>query len=314
MVDWGALAQATNQLIFGTADRILDSKRDKRNFQFQQEAFNYNKEWNQKTFDEDLRRYEETKEREDTIAQRTVADYRAAGLNPATIGGGAVSQASGSTPSQANMLEAPQEERSGTNMSEILNSAIASAAQVAQIRNIEADTKTKEEDAKRKTVENEILEDTKEWKKFAEEQNAKKAWNTNVGQELANRLASIMQNQEIEKAQIQNDILKIEKKLKENEQNISEKEKKQMEILGILPGDSDEIKSAKLRKIYKNLEEYDGDTQDFIKAYGQEYNDRNNKSLLNELANIMSGIPGTAIRQISSMIGKFTGNLGDYQW
>ena len=290
----------------------MDYITNMRNLALQENAYEYNKQWNQKTFDEDVRRYEEMKTREDNALQRMAEDAKSAGLNIASIAGSQGAAASGSTPTQAQMLQAPQQARPMPIQPIDIIGLMASAS---QIQKTQAETDSIKANTEGKKLENEILSDTKEWEKFEKEQNAKQAWRTGVGQELANRLASIIEIKQITKAQLENDILQLEKDIRNNQKDLSDKQKKQREILGILPEDSPEIQGAKLRKIYKNLKEYDGNTQDFIKAYAKEYNDRNTKNILTELANIVGGIPGATIKQIEKMVGGYgRDDLSDYDY
>lgn len=271
------------------------------NYNLQADMNAYNKQWNQQTFDEDVRRYEEMKRREDTALRRQAQDAKNAGLNVASIAGGGGAQASPSTPSQANMLEAPQYQAPQYTPFDIMGIMRS----VAEIENIKADTQGKKANAEGKGIENDILRDSKEWKVFENEQNAKKLYYTNVGQELANRFAAIMENQNITKAQLENDILELEKVIKNNDKDLSERQRKQRETLGILETDSPEIQASKLRKCFEMLDAFEGDDKAFIKAYAKEYNAQNTRSLLKMLAQIIGGKTGAMVNDLGSMSGAF---------
>lgn len=282
---WNAIVNGINGLYdLGTniADLALSRKTAKENLKLQQEAFRYNQEWNDRVFRYQQQENNLMREREDTAMQRAAADAKLAGINVAALTGPASAAGGGVT--QAQMLEAPQEENVGTkNMATFDLGGIVK--NFADVKKTLADAGYRE-----KQTTWDFDESRKAIKKMTELESLEQMRANNNALVIANEMAERMKEDNIKFAELERELKQLEVNIRTNEKELSDKDLEMMRKYKIAPSDSEEVKHAKIMTAYKWLEKFDGDEQEFIK----EYHRVAENSFLNELLERLekSNIPG----------------------
>lgn len=229
------------------------------NMALQKQAFNYNKEWNQKIFDAEQRENEITREREDNAMQRAVKDARLAGINTATLAPNvAAGGASQGGITQANMLEAPQ-----MSTSHLRDLNFKGGNPVEEIQKMYKDAQEYKMNQNRESREWERhdIEMIEKAESIEDLKQSKKA------REIANRMAERMEEDRVSMETMRREIMELQRDITKNEKDLSDDAISTMRKYGIAPNDSPAIKHAKLMAASKHLDGFNGTEKDFIEEY-----------------------------------------------